>query len=197
MDKFEALQRIAEENGGILQTKSALENGISRPTLGKFVREFQYEKVAQGIYCAPDSWPDGFYILQLRCPQIIFSHETALYLLDMTDREPMQYTVTVKTGYNPTQLSKDGIKVYTVKKELYEVGMTRLNTPFGHEVTAYNPERTLCDTIRSRSSIEMQVYQDAIRQYVKRKDRNLHVLMEYAKLFHVERYLDRYLEVLI
>ena len=28
----------------------------------------------------------------------------------------MQYTVTVKTGYNPSKLKADGVKVYTVKE---------------------------------------------------------------------------------
>ena len=32
----------------------------------------------------------------------LFSHETALFFHDLTDREPLAYSITVKTGYNPT-----------------------------------------------------------------------------------------------
>ena len=61
----------------------------------------------------------------------------------------------------------------------------------------YGPERTLCDMIRSRNSLDIQTLLDAVRQYVRRKDKNLHVLMEYAAQFHVDRRLSQYLEVLL
>ena len=44
------------------------------------------------------------YLLHLRCGQAVFSHETALFFHDLTDREPLKYTITVRTGYNPSRL---------------------------------------------------------------------------------------------
>ena len=58
------------------------------------------------------------YLLHLRCGQAVFSHETALFFHDLTDREPLKYTITVRTGYNPSRLQEDGFQVYTVKKDL-------------------------------------------------------------------------------
>ncbi len=85
-------------------------------------------------------------------------------------REPEKHTVTTKNGYNPSALTAGGIKVYTIKDDLIKVGITKAKTPYGYEVTVYNAERTVCDIFRSRSTIEMQVYQDAIKNYVRRKD---------------------------
>ena len=45
--------------------------------------------------------------------------------------------------------------------------------------------------------MEIQDYQTAIKAYVKRKDGNLSKLLEYAKLFHIERLVRQYMEVLI
>lgn len=58
-------------------------------------------------------------------------------------------------------------------------------------------ERTICDLIRSRSGIEMQTFQDALKQYAKRKDKDLRKLMRYAQMFRVEKLLRQYLEVLL
>lgn len=135
------------------------------------------------------------YVLHLRCEQIVFSHETALFFHDLTDREPMQYEVTVKNGYNTTNLKTDGIVVYTVKKELHEVGCIMAMTPFGHEVPIYDLERTICDLIRNRNNTEIQTFQNALKQYAHSKDKNLRRLMQYAKLFRVEKILRQYLEV--
>ena len=53
------------------------------------------------------------------------------------------------------------------------------------------------DLIRSRSGIEMQTFQDALKQYAKRKDKDLRKLMRYAQMFRVEKLLRQYLEVLL
>ena len=34
-----------------------------------------------------------------------------------------KYTITVRTGYNPSRLQEDGFQVYTVKKDLHEIGI--------------------------------------------------------------------------
>ena len=57
--------------------------------------------------------------------------------------------------------------------------------------------KLICDLIRSRSGIETQTFQDALKQYAKRKDKNLRKLMRYAQMFRVEKLLRQYLEVLL
>ena len=92
---------------------------------------------------------------------------------------------------------KRPMTVYTIKKELHDVGIVTMNTPFGNPVPVYDMERTICDLIRSRSGIEMQTFQDALKQYAKRKDKDLRKLMRYAQMFRVEKLLRQYLEVLL
>lgn len=190
-------KKLSDENGGILKTSMVMSVGISRPTLASFLRRNGYERIFSGIYCAPGAWTDDFYVLQLRCPNAVFSHETALYLHGLTDREPLALSLTLKTGYNPSHLTKDGVKVYTVKNDLLELGKTELKTPFGHMVSAYDLDRTICDMFRSRSSFEVQAFQGALKEYVRRKDKNLHRLTDYARKFRVEKVMMPYLEVLL
>lgn len=197
MSQFQQLDQLMERQDGMLRTGEALAAGISKPVFYQFVRSRGLEQAAHGIYLSKDAWVDAMYLLHLRCPQAIFSHETALFFHDLTDREPNPYSITVKTGYNPASLQADGIKVYTIKKELHDVGIVTMNTPFGNSVPVYDMERTICDLIRSRSGIEMQTFQDALKQYAKRKDKDLRKLMRYAQMFRVEKLLRQYLEVLL
>jgi predicted transcriptional regulator of viral defense system len=197
MTQYERLDQLFTQHNGIVKTSQALEAGVPKPTLYAYVRECGMEQAGHGIFVSPDSWTDGMYLLHLRCDQAVFSHETALFFHDLTDREPTQYSITVKTGYNPSYLKADGIQVYTIKKELHDVGVTTVQTTFGHPVPVYNMERTICDLIRSRSSVEAQTLQDALKQYAQRRDKNLRLLMQYAALFRVEKILRQYLEVLL
>lgn len=197
MNQFKQLNQLIKEYGGTIQTFQVLEAGISKPAFYAYVKEKGLEQAAHGIYVSPDAWTDAMYLLHLRCGQAVFSHETALFLHDLTDREPLKYSITVRTGYNPSRLREDGVQVYTVKKELHKVGVTTAKTPFGHTVPVYDMERTICDLLRSRSNIEIQLLQDALKQYARRKDKNLRTLMQYAAMFRVEKNLRQYLEVLL
>lgn len=197
MNQLEHIEEISATKNGILKTSDVVREGVSKTTFAKFVDRYNYERVSHGIYCSPDEWVDTMYILQRRCPKIIFSHDTALYLHDMTDQIPLHYDVTVTTGYNATHLRKEGITVYAIKKEFFELGVAKARTPFGNEVFVYDPERTVCDIIRSRSRIEIRSFQEALKEYVRRRDKNLHQLTEYAKKLRVDNILRKYLEVLL
>lgn len=197
MQKSELLKKISNKNNGILRLEEATLAGISKTYVLDFVKKNDYEQVARGIYLSPDAWEDGMYILQTRYKGAVFSHETALYLLEMADREPVRYTVTMKRGYNPANPTKQGVKVYTVKKEWYNLGVTQVCTPMGHMVRVYDAERTLCDVFRGNSQVEMQDRQTAIREYVARRKKDIPRLMEYAKMFKIEKTMKQYLEVLL
>ena len=196
MEKSERLSEILRNNKGFLKTSEAAAAGVSRTYLGKFVRDNGLERVAQGLYMSEDAWMDGLFVLQARFPRAVFSHETALYLLDLAEREPLKYSVTIKTDASATNLIKSGAKVYKIKDSLHSLGITALDTPAGHKVIAYGAERTICDLIRSRATLDIQEYQSAIHGYLRMKDKDLNLLIHYAKQFHVEKILRSHLEVL-
>ncbi len=188
---------IKHNSNGIITTKLLDENGIHREYLREFVNVGKLERVKQGIYITPDAWEDKMMLSQMRKEKMIYSHETALFLDELTDRDPISYTVTVPTGYNTSNLNKEGFCVHTVKKELFETGICYKNTIYGNQIKAYNMERTICDIIRDRNNQDPAVFSDALKKFVRRKDKNLFTLMEYARLFKVERILRPYLEVLL
>lgn len=197
MTQTEQIKNLIMANDGMIQTSQVMNIGISKTVFYQYVKDNDMEQISHGVYATKDTWTDAMYLVHLRCKQAVFSHETALFLHDLTDREPIEYEITVKTGYNPSKLKNDGMKVYTVKKELHGEGIIMMQTPFGHLVPAYNMERTICDIIRNRNNTEIQTLQSALKQYVKRKDKNLRLLMQYAVKFHVDKILRQYLEVLL
>lgn len=188
------LQSALKQNGGIITTAQANEAGVSNERLRLLVNSGDLERVTTGVYVLPDEFGDRMYIVQLRRPKIIYSHETALFLHELTDRDPINYMVTVPTGYNPTRFREDGFTVFTIKRELHEIGVTKLTTMFGNSVTVYDLERTICDCLRSRNNLDIAVVTNAIKLYAKRKDKNLNKLMQMAETFKVTKLLRRYMD---
>lgn len=197
MTSAETLKSLLQENNGFLRTSDAVAAGVSRTVLGNFVCKHGLERVAHGLYMSPDAWEDGLFVIQVRYPEAIFSHETALYLLNLANREPSPFSVTLKTGTNSARLSKQDIKVYKVKKELFGEGILEVRSPSGHTIRAYNAERTICDLFRSRQNIEIQDLQDAVKTYIRLREKNIPLLLRYAKAFSVEKIVRQYLEVLL
>lgn len=191
-----SIENIVDESE-ILLAKDAIEAGIPKHILYRYIKEKKFEKVAYGVYVSPETWEDDLYILSLRCPQGVYSHDEALYYHGLIDREPMQRTLTIYTGYGTSRLVADGIKVFTVKKELMDIGKEYVKTCQGHDIPIYNLERTICDLIRSKSRFEIQDFQTALKTYVARKDKKLNKLMEYAQVFHVDKKLREYMEVML
>ena len=197
LERFAQLDGLLAEQDGMLQTSQAVARGIVKPIFYEYIKERKLEQVAHGIYVSEDTWIDAMFLLHLRCGQAVFSHESALFFHDLTDREPSPYAITVRRGYSTTRLKAEGLSVYTMKPELFDVGLSSGQTPFGHTVPVYDMERTICDLLRSRSRIEIQTFQGALKAYARRKDKNLRALMQYAGMFKVEKILRQYLEVLL
>ena len=185
------------DTSGMLLTKNAIQGGIKKDEFYRFIAANHFEKAAHGIYLSPEAWEDESFVLHQRCPQAVFSHDEALFYHGLTDREPMQQTLTIYSGYNTQKLKESGIKVFTIKKELLNVGKIEVENSYGHKIPIYDLERTICDLMRSRRYFEIQDFQTAIKTYVKRPDKDLNKLMTYAPLFRVEKRIRQYMEVLL
>ncbi|MDR2849702.1 MAG: type IV toxin-antitoxin system AbiEi family antitoxin domain-containing protein [Verrucomicrobiota bacterium] len=191
------LSALAHRSGGAFSTAQANEAGFSNERLRLLVQAGVLQRIAHGIYTIPDALPDPMFAMQCHRLGAVYSHETALYLHGLTDRDPVFYSVTVPSGYNAKYLLSDGLTVYTVKRSLHGEGLATMKTAFGNPVRTYTPERTLCDCIRSRNKLDVAVVSDALKRYAQTRGKDLVELMRLAALFRIEKPLRGYLEVLL
>jgi predicted transcriptional regulator of viral defense system len=191
------LLQLIENSEDYITTKDAEAYGIHREYLSLFVKEENLIRVSPGVYQKPGSWDDFLFEFQKKKKRVIYSHDTALYLHGLSDRDPIIYSVTVPAGYNTSQINSHRIVSYTIKKDLFELGKMILKTNYGNEVVVYDKERTLCDVVRSRSKLDKQIVNDALKMYVNDKARNLIKLMQYAEALGIQSVIRNYLEILL
>lgn len=197
MDRNSIMQELIEHNNGYLLTSAAMQKGITKPYLAKYVKENGMEKVARGIYVTEDVWPDELYIMQVRNAAVVFSGETALYLHNLLDREYSEICVTVPKGYNATHLKTKHVQVRYAAKGIYELGACMAPSSCGNMVRVYDRERCICDLISERNRIEVQNFQTAIKGYMSSKDKKLSRLIEYAEKLEIRDEVMKYVEVLV
>ena len=191
--KTEKLKEIVKNNNGVLTTKILDENNIHRQYLKNLVDSGYLIKVSRGLYIRPDRDINEFFIMGDQYKTGIFSHNTALYFYDLTDRTPFILDMTFPSNVRP---KNDMLSPHYINKERFEIGLTTKELDDGTSIRIYNMERTICDIIRDRNKIDSQIFNTALKEYMKRNDKNLTLLYEYAKKFKILKILKMHLEVL-
>jgi hypothetical protein len=134
--------------------------------------------------------------LQKTSPKVVFSGETALYINNLMDREYNGIQIDVPRGYNASHLRKRGIRVRTVTEEIYYLGQTQMESGYGNKITVYDKERCICDVIKNRKNMDVQVFQTAMKEYMSDSTKKLPVLVKYAECMNVRDEVMKYVEVL-
>ena len=192
------LNKLLSQNGGFITRTQVDQNNIPSWFLTDFVRKNNLEKLAPGFYAKTDWIPDDFFIFQYQYPKFIFSYESALYLLNLTDTLSQSIVVTGPKNYRPFNTKNSAVIVHTdYKKETYELGITQIKTNLGNNVQVYNAEKTICDLIRHSQKIDSENYTKSLHNYAKLKDKNISRLIEYSKIMGIEKKVSEIMMVVL
>ena len=197
MTNIEKIKNILEKNNGIIKTEDLKDENIARHYLKILQEEGEIIKLDRGIYARPDVWEDEMYILQAKYKKSIFSHETALFLHELTDRTPIYYRITIPNNYNPKNLKYENVKLNYSVNDLLKIGVVKVKTSYGNYVRCYDKEKTICDIIRNKENENIEIVTDALKMYVSRRDKDLQLLMKYAAVLKIEKKVREYMEILI
>lgn len=183
-----------KESGGIITSAYCRENNIPTVYLSRLTKEGKLSRVQKGIYIIEDGDFDEYYFFQYQYGKAIFSYETALFLLGVTDKIPWRIDVTVYNGYKFNE-KQDTLNINYVKKSIYNLGIIQKKTMFGNIVNVYSYERILCDFISNKEKMDTEVYVKLIRSYSKYKDKDIHSLYEIARKMGIEDKVREVMEV--
>lgn len=114
----------------------------------------------------------------------------------MTERTPINMDVSIPKNYNP-YLFKDFVNVYRINEEIFELGASYKETPLGTKVRVYNLERTVCDIIKDKDSMDIEIRNKAIKNCIKSKEFNASLMFEYAKKMKIYDKVKNYMEAII
>lgn len=196
MNYLDEIKKIMNDQNGTILTSDLEKNKIPRYYLTLLVREELIERVERGIYVSTENLQDYMFAFQIKYPNIIYSHETALFLHGLTDRTPFEYSITVPSGYKATSNIKEKFKIYYIKEEMHDKDTIFMRTSFGNTVKTYNLERTIVDLFRSKNRIDIQIFLNGIKQAINTNKVDNILMMKYAKEHKVDKKLKEYMEIL-
>ncbi len=194
MNNIEVVESIMNNNNGYVTSKYLDAIGMHRMYLNIMQKNGLIEKVASGIYMDINKIEDSYYIFSLSMPNTIFSHMTALYFHGLSIKAPNdRYDITVRKNYNNVHLKNH--EVFYVSDDIYELGLTEVETPMGNKVRAYDIERCICDIIKSKKRMDSELVKYSIKAFLKYKDKDLLKLSNYAEKMGIKEEVMNYIEV--
>ena len=194
MKNIEILKNYIENNNGIILASDIKKLNVHKQYLKLLCDEGYVERKEKGVYVKKGKNINDFFLIQQRYKTGIFSHNTALYFYHLTDRTPLKYDMTFK---NNIRVNDEIIEPHYIKQDKYELGITELELQDKTTIKLYNLERTIIDILRDRNKIDLQIFNTAMKEYMKRKDKILIKLSNYAKELKMEKILKKYMEVLL
>ena len=191
---IEIIESIMKMNNGYITSKVLSNLGIHRMYLNIMKEKGMIEKIGNGIYIDSSKIEDGYFVFNLELSNIVYSHMTALYFHGLSIKAPDEkYDITVPNNYFNYKIKEHN--VFYVSKDIYELGVTYAKTPMGNSVRVYDVERCICDIIRSKNRMDSEHIKYSIREYLKRKDKDLVKLSNYAEKMGIKKEVMNYIEV--
>lgn len=186
------------ETQSLIQYKQLKNMKISSSQINILLNKGILKRLSRGVYSSPHMSEDRYLELQSRYSQIVFSHETALKLHGMIGVSPNVITVTVPRTYNYQYLVKEaGLNAKRSNIDRYPIGIINIISPGGNPIKIYNKERTLCDIISKRNRTDLKDIHNAFASYFESTEKDLVLLLAYAKIFKVENEVRLYMDALI
>lgn len=197
MNNYDKILSYAKKNNGYITTKEAESLEVNSTFLSNLVNDKKIDRVGTGIYKLPDYPIDNFYILSKSSKNMCYSHATALYLHNMSDRIPLVYDITVPYNYSGNLLNNANISLRYVKNDIFELGMIDIKTINELIVKCYDLERTICDIIKDKNRMDKEIYSKALKEYARNKNKDILKLVKYAKKLDIEDEVAELMEVLL
>ena len=195
----EKIKEVFYANHGYSSTGDISTAGIDRRILRDLINEDTIEKIKRGLY----RWKDAKFDIEEELinvskivPHGVICLESALAYYKLTTYTPGEYTVAIKRNYNIKLPNYPPIKLYYFSDKYYVDGVEKIDIN-GNIIKIYNIEKTICDCLRYEDKISKDIIVESIKEYVKRRDKNISKLINYATKAKVRDVIQKYIEVLV
>ncbi|MCK8825952.1 type IV toxin-antitoxin system AbiEi family antitoxin domain-containing protein [Fuchsiella alkaliacetigena] len=194
------IKKIFEDNGGYARTQDIIEAGIHTSYLYQLVEENVITKLKRGLY----HWDDGEFTVEEELVQVskiapnsVFCLISALSYYEMTTQSPWEHYVAIhQNARRPVVPDYPPIRFFYFSDKQFETGIKEIEIN-ENIIKMYDLEKALCDCLRLRNRIGMEVAKEALQEYVKRSDRDITKLLDYAEITGISILMEKYLEILI
>lgn len=182
----------ATSQGGIITT-AEIPNQSDYQKIVRAKERGELIRVRHGVYAVPDALFNTMIDIDRIVPNGIVCLYNAWAYHQLSTVVPPSFCVAIEAKRKVAMPPTLPIELYYWKKENLEFGIIKKSIS-GYDVLITDMERTVCDAVKYRNKIGLDVCGEVIDNYLKKENRNISLLHEYAQKLRVKNIMTTYLE---
>ncbi|HAM39650.1 MAG: hypothetical protein A2474_05240 [Elusimicrobia bacterium RIFOXYC2_FULL_34_12] len=197
--KNEGIYKVFNTHKGFARTKDILVSGIHRREIKRVRDEGVVVRIKRGLYRLseiPLISNQGFIDLARAVPEGVICLLSALSYYDLTTFNPSVISMAICRSTRKPKIEYPPVEFYYFSRKQFEAGIDRIKIN-SSTIRIYCMEKTICDCFRYRNKLGLDIAKESLSGYLKRKDRNLEKLLEYAEICRVKPLMQTWLNAMI
>ncbi len=196
MTKKDQILKLFKQEKGIIKLHDLKKISVNKYHLQKLLKTGEVEKIKHGIYKLSDYQTNEYLEIKNLVPNGIICLFSAWAYYELTSYMPHEFHVAIERKSKVKLPGYPPIKLYYWDKKIFQSGIETIEHD-AYSFQIYNIEKSVCDAVKFRNKIGKDTLNEILTEYLKRKNKNLDLLIKYSKILRVERILKNYLEVLL
>ena len=188
-----SISDIIASQGGIITTDSMTGQAEYKRVL-RAVSRGELIKLRHGVYAVPEA----AFSTMIDIDKVVSGGVVCLYSAwmhhQLSTQVPPAFCIAIESKRKIKVPTAVPVNLYYWKSENLQFGIERRNIS-GFDVLITDVERSVCDAVKYRNKIGLDLCAEIIRSYLARNNRNLSRLMDYARRLRVANVLNNYLEI--
>ena len=187
------------ENKKYIKIAELKNMGYSYYTIGRLEKEGVLSRVNRSTYenLTYKGEENDFFSAEAFLPNGVICLMSAARYYELTSFLPDAVDVAIERKKKVNTLPKwPKIKIFYFNSSRMEIGVSEILKD-GNRFHIFDIEKTLVDIIYYRNKIGMEETSEVLKNYLKRRDRYIDKLYDYAKCLRCEKIVRTYLEVLV
>ena len=181
-----------QQQGGFMTTGEVKSRG-EYEQLRRAIEEGTLVRLRNGVYVEMSALANNIIDVERIVPHGVLCLYSAFAHYDLSTQVPSATCIAIEAKRKVRLPEYPPIELYFWKKENLEFGIIKKSIS-GYDMLVTDLERTVCDAVKYRNKIGLDVCGEVIDSYLKKDNRNISRLHEYAQKLRVKNILTKYLE---
>lgn len=187
---MEKIVKYIAGNGGFASMKELKEAKFNSREIASLVKEKTLEKIKPGFYRLGDFsyFEDVNVSLISVCraePNVVICLISALDYYEMTDFNPGEIYYAIPHSKKKKNFIQPPVKPFFFRNRFYNPGIDIIETKYG-SIKIYSKEKTVCDMFRYRNKLGEDLAIEALKNYLKQKEKSIAKLVTFAEICQVK-----------
>ena len=191
MDRITVIDTL-QQRGGFITTGEVKSRG-EYEQLRRATEDGTLIRLRNGVYAEMSALANNMIDVERIVPHGVLCLYSAFAQYGLSTQIPSATCIAIEAKRKVRLPDYPPIDLYYWKKENLEFGIIKKSIS-GYDVLITDMERTVCDAVKYRNKIGLDVCGEVIDNYLQKENRNISQLHEYAQKLRVKNILTTYLE---